>query len=328
MRRAVLAYDPSDTVRRSRWNNAEQTTLLVTGHHEAAISMRVHHLNCISTCPLGGALMDGHSHGLRGRLACHCLLIEATNGLVLIDTGFGLRDIAQPRLRLSKFFLALLAPEFREELTAYRQIQRLGFDPNDVRHIVLTHLDFDHAGGLDDFPHARVHMLATERESALAQRSMLDRMRYRPQQWATQSQWQVYSEAAGEKWYGFGRVQALSGVPPEILLVPLIGHTLGHAGVAVDVGGGQWLLQAGDAYFYHAEMNLDQPYCTPGLRFYQWLMEKGRHARLANQQRLRELKRACGAAVNIMSSHDVKEFEMAAVERSHVGPVAVVADPR
>lgn len=39
--------------------------------------MRVHHLNCISTCPLGGHLMDGRTHGVleRGHLSCHCLLV-------------------------------------------------------------------------------------------------------------------------------------------------------------------------------------------------------------------------------------------------------------
>jgi len=60
---------------------------------------------------------------------------------------------------LSRFFLFLLSPDFREEHTALRQIERLGYHPRDVRHIVLSHLDFDHAGGLDDFPHATVHML-------------------------------------------------------------------------------------------------------------------------------------------------------------------------
>ena len=50
--------------------------------------MRVHHLNCISTCPLGGKLMDGRARGsLRGMLACHCLLVETSRELVLIDTG-------------------------------------------------------------------------------------------------------------------------------------------------------------------------------------------------------------------------------------------------
>lgn len=102
------------------------------------------------------------------------------DALVLIDTGFGLRDVADPRARLSRFFLTLLSPDFREEFTALRQIAAFGYDPRDVRHIVLTHLDFDHAGGLDDFPHARVHMLSKEREVAEAQRTLLDRMRYRP----------------------------------------------------------------------------------------------------------------------------------------------------
>jgi hypothetical protein len=59
-------------------------------------------------------------------------------------------------------------------------------------------------------------------------------------------------------------------------------------------------------------MDLEQPRCTPGLRFYQWMMQQDGRARIANQRRLRELKRACGRAVRIMSSHDAMEFELAA----------------
>jgi glyoxylase-like metal-dependent hydrolase (beta-lactamase superfamily II) len=282
--------------------------------------MRIHHLNCISSCPLGGALMDGHTMSLRGRLTCHCLLVETNDTLVLIDTGFGLRDVADPRARLSRFFLTLLSPDFREEFTAIRQIAALGYDPRDVRHIVLTHLDFDHAGGLDDFPHARVHMLSKEREVAEAQRTLLDRMRYRPQQWSKRDQWVIYPAMSGEKWYGFECVRALQDVPPEVLLVPLTGHTLGHAGVAVERTGGSWILQAGDAYFYHAEMDIQRPRCTPGLRFYQWMMEQDRPARLRNQQRLRDLKRNHAKAVRIISSHDVMEFEGTAHHASSVLP--------
>jgi glyoxylase-like metal-dependent hydrolase (beta-lactamase superfamily II) len=151
--------------------------------------MRVHHLNCISTCPLGGKLMDGRTESIvrRGELACHCLLVETADSLALIDSGLGLRDVAQPRERLSAFFLGLLSPTFREEMTAVRQVQRLGYDPRDVRHIVLTHLDFDHAGGLDDFPHAAVHLMALERDYAAAQKTWLDRQRFRPQQWSTRA---------------------------------------------------------------------------------------------------------------------------------------------
>src|SRR4051794_15480565 len=115
--------------------------------------MKLRHLNCVSACPLGGFVMDGMTvDSIRGRLTSHCLLLESRDGLVLVDTGYGLRDVADPRSRLSKFFLALNAPELHAEMTAFRQIEALGLDPADVRHVVLSHLDFDHAGGLDDFP--------------------------------------------------------------------------------------------------------------------------------------------------------------------------------
>lgn len=281
--------------------------------------MRIHHLNCISTCPLGGALMDGRSASLRGRLACHCLLVETGGELVLVDTGFGTHDVRDPRGRLSGFFLGLLAPDFREELTAVRQVQALGFDPLDVRHIVLTHLDFDHAGGISDFPHATVHLMGTERGVARAQRSWLDRQRYRLQQWGQHSAWREYQVEAGERWFGFGRVRQLDGLPPEILLVPLAGHTLGHVGVAIRASG-TWVLQAGDAYFHHGEMDPARPHCTPGLRFYQWMMEQDRKERLANQRRLRELGRDFGSQVQIICSHDPQEFEHVA-HRPLGGPI-------
>ncbi|HLV20459.1 MAG TPA: MBL fold metallo-hydrolase [Polyangiaceae bacterium] len=289
--------------------------------------MRVHFLNCISTCPLGGALMDGHGKGLRGRLTCTCLLVEGPSSLILIDTGFGLRDVAAPRARLSPFFLKLLEPEFREEMTAIRQIERLGFHPDDVRDVVLTHLDFDHAGGLDDFPRARVHLLRAERDHALEQKTWLDRQRFRPEQWSTQPNWRVHDPGDGEGWYGFRCVRDLEGLPPEILLIPLRGHTFGHAGVAVRTDA-RWLLDAGDAYFYHAEMDLQNPRCTPGLVLYQTMMEKDRSARLDNQARLRELRRAASGEVEIFCSHDVREFERHAGRSSHDPPErAVTAAP-
>jgi glyoxylase-like metal-dependent hydrolase (beta-lactamase superfamily II) len=271
--------------------------------------MRIHHLNCISSCPLGGKLMDGRTPSIlqRGQLCCHCLLIETSQGLVLVDTGFGLGDVRNPHARLSAFFLSLLSPDFREEMTAVRQVEQLGFHASDVRHILLTHLDFDHAGGLDDFPQATVHMLQQERDDAVAQRSWLDRQRYRPQQWASRNRWKVYRAGLGEKWYGFDCVREIDGLPPEILFVPLPGHTYGHAGIAIRTGE-RWLLQAGDAYFHHRELDRD-PWCTPGLRFYQTLMEKDRKARFANQERLRRLRHRHGDEVAVCCAHDPVEFE-------------------
>lgn len=281
--------------------------------------MRIHHLNCISTCPLGGKIMDGQTQSLfkRGQLTCHCLLLETDTGLVLVDTGLGLRDVEDPRGRLSAFFLAMVSPDFRAEMTALRQIEQLGFTAADIHHIILTHLDFDHAGGLDDFPHAQVHMLQQERDYAVLQKTWLDRQRFRPQQWSSRDRWRVYSAAEGEAWFGFEKVHRLESVAPNIALIPLPGHTHGHAGVAVKCDD-QWLLHAGDAYFYHREMDAEAPTCTPGLRFYQTLMEKNRSARLHNQQKLRALRRDHHGEVNICCSHDLVEFERLSGRESSV----------
>ena len=128
--------------------------------------MRIHHLNCGCMCPIGGSLMDGFSRGLTARLVCHCLLIETNQGLVLVDTGFGQQDVQAPYSRLSPFFIHFNRIQFDRQYTAVDRIKQLGFSAPDVRHIVLTHLDFDHAGGLEDFPEAIVHVMHTEMETA------------------------------------------------------------------------------------------------------------------------------------------------------------------
>ncbi len=254
--------------------------------------------------------MDGRTPSMlaRGRLCCHCLLLEGEQGLALVDTGFGLRDVADPTSRLSSFFLALVSPEFREEMTAVRQIERLGFRAADVRDILLTHLDFDHAGGLDDFAQARVHLLAEERDHAVQRKTWMDRQRFRPQQWSSRDRWHTYSPSGGDAWEGFDCVREIAGFGAEVALVPLRGHTFGHAGVAVRHDG-RWLLQAGDAYFHHREMDWERPWCTPGLRMYQTMLEKDRGARLHNQKRLRALRHERGAEISVFSAHDTVEFE-------------------
>jgi len=275
--------------------------------------MHVHHLNCGCMCPVGGALFDGFSRSLTAHLICHCLLIETNQELVLIDTGFGLRDIQSPYSRLSPFFIHFNNIQFDRKYTAVAQIEQLGFSPRDVRHIVLTHLDFDHAGGLEDFPEATVHVTQREKETARDRHGFIAKGRYRPDQWDEVKHWQCYT-AGGDPWFGFEAVRDLTGLPPEILLIPLAGHTWGHAGIAIKTSEG-WLLHAGDAYFYRHEMH-SQHRCTPGLRAYQWMMEVDRKARLLNQDRLRELSIAHRGDIQLFCSHDAVEFQSFA-EKSH-----------
>jgi glyoxylase-like metal-dependent hydrolase (beta-lactamase superfamily II) len=276
--------------------------------------MKIHHLNCGTCCPAGGRLFDGTTDGPLARIVCHCLLIETDSGLVLVDTGFGTQDVERPHQRLAEFFLKLNNPQLRSEETAVAQIRRLGFKPEDVRHILVSHLDFDHAGGLEDFPRAAVHLLAREKEVADEQRggAFVGTRRYRPGQWDEVTDWRLYQTGEGEKWFGFDAVRELQGITDDILLVPLAGHTWGHSGIAVRDGSGGWLLNAADAYFFRGEIGSERYQCPPMLRGYQRMMEVDRTARLHNQQRLRDLSLRHGDEVRIMCSHDAVEFDLLA----------------
>jgi glyoxylase-like metal-dependent hydrolase (beta-lactamase superfamily II) len=265
--------------------------------------MRIHHLNCGSFRPLGGRLVAGTGSPFApGRMVCHCLLLETDSGLVLVDTGIGLSDVARPQ-RLGRTFLTITRPLLEESETAARQVVQLGYQVEDVRHIVLTHLDLDHASGLGDFPHAKVHVYEQEFQAALHPLTSQERQRYRSVQWAHNPDW-VRHATAGDSWRGFSAVRELPGLPPTILLVPLAGHTRGHAGVAIE-GDDGWLLHAGDAYFAHGQMAAD-PSCPPFLHVFQILMQTDRTTRLYNVQRLREL--AMGGEVDVFSAHDESEL--------------------
>lgn len=265
----------------------------------------IHHLNCASMHPIGRFALEHRAQlSQYSGLVCHCLLIETEAGLVLVDTGLGQADVAQGRARLGAMFSHIVRPALRAEETARHQVESLGFAAADVRHIVLTHLDVDHAGGLADFPNARVHVLAAEHDAAKARRHIKERDRYRPAQWRRSEDWQRYN-GDGESWNGFDAVRALIDVPPEILLVPLTGHTRGHAAIAVRRDDG-WLLHAGDAYFHRDEMAA-RPCCPFGLRLFEAAMAVNNGDRRANQARLRAL--ALGHDdVRVFCSHDAVEF--------------------
>jgi glyoxylase-like metal-dependent hydrolase (beta-lactamase superfamily II) len=268
--------------------------------------MRIHHLNCGTLCPRGARLINGRGGLLEpGRSICHCLLIEGEQGLVLLDTGFGAEDVRNPK-QLGPVF-ALMNPQTTIEETALEQVKSLGFDPADVRQIVTTHLDPDHSGGLPDFPEAEVHIFGRELDAALDP-SLRDRPRYLGVHWKHSPRW-VRHEAEGEDWFGFEGVKILPDLGTEILMVPLIGHTLGHTGIAIKRDDG-WLLHCGDAYFHHNEI-ATPPSCPPGLRFFQNLNNADRRQRLANQERLRELAQRHGGEVQMVCSHDPDELDLA-----------------
>lgn len=265
--------------------------------------MRVHHLNCGTFCPRGGPAVLGRAP----KMVCHCLLIETDSGLVLVDTGIGLQDVDTAGVVVHPAMRWLSRPALDPAETAWAQVQALGFKPTDVRHIIVTHLDADHAGGLADFPHAAIHLLGAEYAAATTPHRALAHPRYRSILWRHQPDWVCY-EPQGESWFGFEAVRELKGLPAEILLIPLLGHTPGHAGVAVEQGD-RWLLHAGDAYYVHEEVHGSPSACPPGMKLFGQLTQTDAAARAHNQQRLRQLVRRERDRVRVICSHDHGEWE-------------------
>jgi glyoxylase-like metal-dependent hydrolase (beta-lactamase superfamily II) len=169
--------------------------------------------------------------------------VETPVGLVLVDTGIGLIDIALPWRRLGTQWLMLFESPKDPEATAAHQVRKLGFAHSDVRHIILTHAHSEHTGGLSDFPDAIVHLNAQAIEVIKADKT--NSWRYRPQHWAHKPHWEPWHDG-NVKWFDMRGVQKIVGLPESILVVPLPGHDPGHAGVAVRTEHGWWL-HAGDA---------------------------------------------------------------------------------
>ncbi|MFI9597159.1 MBL fold metallo-hydrolase [Nonomuraea sp. NPDC052265] len=264
--------------------------------------MRIHHLNCGSVRTIE-ATYDGPP---AAPAVNHCLLVETpADGLVLVETGLGLGDVRDPDGTLGADWVQMAEPVLAEEETAVRQIARLGYRPEDVRHVIVTHLDVDHCGGLPDFPDARVHLLAAELEAALSEAPSF---RYRPAHWAHGPHWVTYTPEANDDWFGFAST-GLDGLPEDIRLVPLGGHTAGHTGVAVREGD-RWLLHCGDAYYYHRELLAD-PHPHPLMDVVQTHAEVHHDLRLGTQARLRELVRDHGDQVSVFSAHDPWELAAA-----------------
>ncbi len=257
-------------------------------------------------CPFPERLVNGRgSLFARGRLVSHCLLVETPrSGLVLVDTGIGRADVAAPRARLGAGFVAMSGiVKPTEAMTAHAQVRALGFDPRDVRHILVTHLDLDHAGGIADFPEARVHVHADEHEAAQARRTSQEKQRYRPAQFAQVSDWNRYA-STGEPFRGLAAVRELPGLPPEILAIPLPGHTRGHACIAVDTGA-RWLVHAGDAYF--SKGSIEGNGGCWGMERFERLVAIDRSRLAENHARLGALARADD--VTVFSAHDPDEFD-------------------
>ncbi len=265
--------------------------------------MTITHLNC-------GTLRPLFTRNKQSIL--YCLLVETNDGLLLVDTGFGVNDYLAPTWFVRVFTRLLGMPRDVAE-TAVRQVEHLGFDRQDVRHIVLTHMHCDHTGGLPDFPDAQVHVSAEAFETAMDPKGPFGRF-YEPAHWRHGPDWRIHDRRASIDWFGLASVRIQEGLQPEVRLVPLPGHTRGHCGVAVPKEDG-WLLHAGDATY---PFDQDGDPCPPHRPLPAWVQHPPRWLErlvIGDQTpRLQALVEAHGDAVQMICSNDVVTYSQADLE--------------
>jgi glyoxylase-like metal-dependent hydrolase (beta-lactamase superfamily II) len=245
--------------------------------------MKVHHLNCLYIeSPFGMGIG-------------HCTLIESHGSLILIDTGIGLSETKNPEKTLGRDLIELSGFKLDESHTAVRQIERLGFDPKKVEHIICSHLDPDHIGGFSDFPTAVIHLAQEEFECFNSGNE-----RYLHYQLSNQQKLNLYSEN-DNKWFGLPARQL--NLNFEAYLIPLFGHTLGHCGVVFKVDD-RWIFYIGDAYYFRAELE-DEQHPVEQLAK---LRAMDDDMRMQTLGKLRNLISIHGNEINYYGYHDPLEF--------------------
>ena len=148
--------------------------------------------------------------------ALNCLLIETTSGRVLVETGIGTRLDEKTRTMRSYD-----GPWIVDAL------ETAGFLPESIGAVAMSHLHFDHAGGLlradgeRAFPHAKIIAQKAEWEVALSGNPRLVASYVQPELRLV------------ETWGKQGWVDGEHEIMPGVTVVPTGGHSTGHQAVIV-----------------------------------------------------------------------------------------------
>lgn len=190
---------------------------------------------------------------LRQEEGTTCLLVETAQGMVLVDCGIGASSYSLPSRRM-RFLLNTFGILSNVQNSAVKQLENLGCSSSDIRHIVLSHAHFDHAGGVTDFPEALIHLHEREYEGFSHPTRWLD-MGYHREDLPRDREYILYRQITG-KWLGWDAIRL--PFTPEIYLIPLFGHTKGMCGVAIK-DEKEWVFYCTDAIPLNADFSF-----TPG----------------------------------------------------------------
>jgi N-acyl homoserine lactone hydrolase len=147
-------------------------------------------------------------------------LLDTASGWVLLDAGMNPDNGRDPARMQEKFWrLGMTAPVIRDGHLLERQFAELGVGFGDVRHVILSHLHYDHCGCLRRFAHARISV--QRREYVHAFGADIGMAYFRDEYDDPRLQWDLRE---GD-WVA----------QPGLRLIDTRGHTEGHQSAIVDL---------------------------------------------------------------------------------------------
>ncbi|WP_244153143.1 N-acyl homoserine lactonase family protein [Rodentibacter genomosp. 1] len=175
-----------------------------------------------------------------------CWLIEhPSEGLIMVDTGESSKANDkgyQPWWHPFMQFCERRGVKPNEEVGVL--LRSKGFDPLQVKTVVMTHMHGDHAGGLPNFPNARVIMSETEKAAINAPNAKFNGyLTHVYPNWLTPDGIR-FDDGVFESFEHHHKLTA----DGKICLVPTPGHTMGHLSVIVDMGD-HYVFIGGDASY-------------------------------------------------------------------------------
>lgn len=170
------------------------------------------------------------------------LLEHPQQGPVLIDTAFDPIVATDRKRSFGRAGALIFSPTNVRPVSD--QLRERGIEPGDVRTVVMTHLHFDHASGIGQFPGAE--FVVERREWEAASHGGL-RDGYFPAQLAPAENVRELDLVAAPAADGFRHVHDVFG-DGSVRMAFTPGHTVGHCSVLVETANGPMLL-CGDASY-------------------------------------------------------------------------------
>jgi glyoxylase-like metal-dependent hydrolase (beta-lactamase superfamily II) len=168
-------------------------------------------------------------------------------GPILVDTGLHPSVAVDPARNFDRIWKQLLTFRFSPEQGLREQLLARGIGHHDIGVVVMTHLHYDHASGVSEFPDARFVVSRSEWDAAAhgpARRNGYVRSQFDyPFDWRTID----YDEAGVDSYETFGRAVDLFG-DGSVRLLSTPGHTAGHQSVLLRLADREALLTADAAY--------------------------------------------------------------------------------